>query len=69
METTGATTIKYFNTSEKQSSNGAAIILNKTWGNLVESTIHCSDRLTAIKLNTDNGNNQYPSIHAYCKPP
>lgn len=37
-------------TGEKQGSNGTAIVLNKKWGNLVENTIHHSDRITAIKI-------------------
>lgn len=37
-------------TREKQSSNGTAIVLNKKCGNLVENTIHHSDRIIAVKL-------------------
>lgn len=37
-------------TGGKQGANGTAIVLNKKWGNLVDNTIHHSDRITAVKI-------------------
>lgn len=45
---------------------GVGVMLNKKWGNKIQSYFQYTDRIIMVKINTQSNNNDYhASIHVY----